>query len=115
MRGWLRAAVGFFIAPDKLLVMRVSKLECQSVSIFGAGDLGLAVYMRLEQLGIQVNGWYDSKVKNAPCRFIGIDLLAPCFIKEELPQYLVIASEAYAKEIMASCVQAGFKGRFITL
>lgn len=105
----------FFCAPDKQLVAQVQKLGYPSVALFGAGDLGLSVYMQLQSKGIEVSAWFDSKVDETPCRYIDTELKSPSSLTSVAPSILVIASEAYAKEIKQTCLALGFQGQFISL
>ncbi len=105
----------FFKAPNKLLVAKVRNAGCTTVAIYGAGDLGLAVYLELRTMGIEVCAWFDGKVSGESCHYVDTQLHNPARLTQLAPQTLVIASEAFADEIKQTCESLGYTGEFISL
>ncbi|WP_156413692.1 hypothetical protein [Lacimicrobium alkaliphilum] len=113
---WLNKVLRFFSPPDKILVNEAMSLNLKEVAVFGCGDLGLAIVQRLDEAQIRISSWFDSSIPEGEHRLLGKPIKpASEVVNMDSAAFLIIASEAYAEEIMQQCRNRGFEGRFISL
>lgn len=107
--------VNFFVAPDKQLVSKVRRLGLTEVSVFGAGELGMAVVDELLRNGVKLKHWYDSSVSVGEHAFMGQKVSDVTQLSNEPCHYVLLASEAFVSEMADTCKRHGFSGEFIRL
>ena len=105
----------FFTPADDLLVRRVKSKNIQRVSVYGMGDVGIAVINRLPQYGISLERWYDSKITTQGNQMLGVSLTPFTQLNTDSSVAIIVASEAFTDQIQQVIEQNGYQGSVITL
>ena len=105
----------FFVPADRLLVMRLKQCGAKQASVFGAGELGIAVVGKMANAGIGLKNWYDSSAPEGNNSFLNRPLLNIQCMTSDSDDILVIASEAYSQGMLDACTSRGFRGKIISV
>lgn len=104
-----------FVPPDRLLMDKIRRVRPLSVSIFGAGDLGVSLVSKLAEEKIKIVNWYDSSVLDSECMYYGYTVRKSSDIATETENVLVLATLVYVREMLTHCDSCNFTGNVIHL
>ncbi|AJP43181.1 hypothetical protein EP12_05160 [Alteromonas australica] len=107
-----------FVVPEKLKRLMFSFstraiLRCKTVSdrnivLYGAGYLGIEVYIRFKKKGIPVYKWVDIKANTMPFKQFDIEIEATTELANLEPRTkILICSQATVKPMFKECLKRG--------
>lgn len=105
----------FFLPADELLVRQVKKQGFRSVSVYGIGEVGMAVVNLLKRNNITVEHWYDSKIINYGSNLLGISLTPFTQLSDDESEAVIVASESFTSEIQKVIESNNYRGAIIKL
>jgi len=105
----------FFLPADELLVRRVKKQRYKSVSVYGTGEVGMAVVDLLQRDNIHLEHWYDSKITHEGSHFLGIPITPFSRLKNDESDAVIVASESFTAQIHQVIESNLYRGAIIKL
>ncbi|EWH09486.1 hypothetical protein DS2_12418 [Catenovulum agarivorans DS-2] len=105
----------FFLSADQLLVRQVQKHQYKTVSVYGIGEVGVAVVSLLTGKGIKLEHWYDSKIATQNNHYLGHTLTPYAELKHDRSEAIIIASEAFTEQIQKVIEDNLYSGTIVKL